>query len=66
LSLLVTNEDPPNAHQAQHKEEEVVVVFNHRGGSALRASGATPTRITGLIREDAAFTRARVFVVLSF
>ena len=42
-----TNEDPPNAHQAQHqKKEEVVVVFTHenRGGSAQHATRATPIR----------------------
>ena len=51
-----TNEDPPNAHQAQHlstppqeeeeeeEEEEVVFTRDNRGGSAQHATRATPTR----------------------
>ena len=39
--MIVTNEDLPNAHQAQHQEEEVVVVVfarESRGGSAQHAT----------------------------
>ena len=36
ISLVNTNEDPPNAHQTQHRpkeEEEVVFTRENRGGS---------------------------------
>ena len=48
ISVVNTNEDPPNAHQAQHRpvqeEEEVAITREKRGGSALHAKRATSTQ----------------------